>query len=342
MVPPKISLFSSKNLDRDLWRQLLEGSVYANLYQDDDWATFRETEREYSTFCVAEDEGQPVGIRVWKRKIRVGFVLESAGGPLYFPESELLAKRLLERVLPLVRTGCMAGSFTFSPLFNSRVITGFDGINPNRVTFAIDLTKSADKLWNGISKSARWSVRTAERRGIIIKESDDFEQWIDFHKIHLEESSRKGYEHIALSASGIRWIYDVLRPKKKCALLVALLDNTVVAGSLLYVSRNTLHWVRNASNPRYLAFQPNDSLAWSAIMLGKNRGVSLLDLFGATKGKNLPGAGIYQFKSKWGGIEVSDPVYMTGKAYSIASRLQRSSPLARSVIDFFNASIVRA
>lgn len=135
-----------------------------------------------------------------------------------------------------------------------------------------------------------------------------------------------------LSEDTLRAIHSTLRPKSKCVLLVALVNNEVVAGSLLYAAYGSMQWFRNASTPKFLSYQPNDALLWNSIVWGQSHNAKLFDLFGASSSKFKALSGIYDFKNKWGGVKVSTPVYLLGKTYSLASRMYYSSEAFHNLV----------
>ncbi len=338
----RLEFFSTGNLERNLWGALTRQSPYTNLYQDPDWAIINEEfGLEQSVFAVAtQPDSRMAGIRVWKSRTRIGRFFETAGGPLYNEGSGTLANDFLESVVHNLRRGTVGGNFLFSPFFSPEKRTMFDRINRDRVTFLIDLTRSEDELWNRLDKSARWGIRTADRKGVSVQVADELEAWLQFQRIQLRESGRKGYSHLALSEEITRRIYEILRPKGMCVLLAASVDGRLVAGSLLYAAPQTLHWFRNASDPQYLDRQPNDCLLWNAIRLGKKRAIRFLDLFGAPRASTGKPSGIYLFKSKWGGREILNPVYTFGRAYSFASGLYNSSQIIGHLFAKTNALLL--
>jgi lipid II:glycine glycyltransferase (peptidoglycan interpeptide bridge formation enzyme) len=329
-----MTVSSTRDLDVDLWEKISKSSQYVCLFQDVDWARIAaELANEHSFFIVGtRDDKEYVGIRIWEQGPRIRRIVQTSGGPIYTAGSELLANDMLIEVVRLWKKRSSAGSFLFSPYFVPTDAGMFDGIYPERCTFLLDLTNEETRIWKNLNKSARWGVRTSEKKGVRVIEATSLQLWDSFFHIQKQEALRKGYPHMLLSHDILRSIYNNLRSKNKCVLLVALVDNEVIAGSLLYFANRTLQWFRNSSKPQYLSYQPNDALLWNSIIWGRKNGSSVFDLFGASSSRFRSLRGIYDFKRKWGGTRVSTPVYLLGKTYSLVSRFYYSSEFLHELV----------
>ncbi len=122
-------------------------------------------------------------------------------------------------------------------------------------------------------------------------DKDDLDKFYDLHlrnrkiKFRLLPQPRKFF---AL-------IWDKFAIQNQVYLLVATLENEIVAGILFLKYAKVLTYKFNASNPSALMLRPNDLLLWEGIDLGQRLGCDLLD-FGLTDSTD---AGLARYKMKF-------------------------------------------
>jgi len=168
-------------------------------------------------------------------------------------------------------------------------------------TVIVDLKPSQEDIFNGLQKDARWGVKKAEREGLVIEESED---WESFYQIYLETMDNVGVK--AETLDHLKEHADVLFLCKK--------DEKVIGGASLHVINNTPKLTRNASLKKYQTYQSNNLLYWYCILWSKERGYNKLDLGGWQVNPRGHAQGVNKFKERWGEVVYSEQDYPIHKA----------------------------
>lgn len=163
-------------------------------------------------------------------------------------------------------------------------------------TVIVDLKPSQEDIFNGLQKDARWGVKKAEREGLVIEESED---WESFYQIYLETMDNVGVK--AETLDHLKEHADVLFLCKK--------DEKVIGGASLHVINNTPKLTRNASLKKYQTYQSNNLLYWYCILWSKERGYNKLDLGGWQVNPRGHAQGVNKFKERWGEVVYSEQDY---------------------------------
>ncbi|OGY21282.1 MAG: hypothetical protein A2113_00110 [Candidatus Woykebacteria bacterium GWA1_44_8] len=107
-------------------------------------------------------------------------------------------------------------------------------LNPT-TTIQIDLTKSEEELLRYMEKDTRYSVRLASRRGVIVKETNDFEQ---FKNLYFETAERKKFWP---AKKELEAVWKVFSKEKSATILTAFYQEKPLASTLLlYINRGLL------------------------------------------------------------------------------------------------------
>jgi CelD/BcsL family acetyltransferase involved in cellulose biosynthesis len=156
----------------------------------------------------------------------------------------------------------------------------------------VDLTRTEEELWAGLSGSARQNIRKALRGGVGVREARSLEAVEVFHRMHRHLRKSK-YRLLAQPFSLFRNLYELFAPGDRLTVLLAEVDGAPVAGILFLEWAGTLYYKFNASVDPTLC--PNDLLAWEGIRLGRRRGLSRLD-FGLS---DTAQPGLIRYKRKY-------------------------------------------
>jgi Acetyltransferase (GNAT) domain len=158
----------------------------------------------------------------------------------------------------------------------------------------IDLTRSEDELWAGLAASARQNVRKARRNGVVVVHGKTVEDLRVFHRMHCHVRKSK-YRLLAQPLAFFESLHaSFTRNDDRLTVLLALVDDTPIAGTLFLEWRDTLYYKFNASLDGRL--RPNDLLVWEGIRLGRQRGLVRLD-FGFSDAAQF---GLVRYKRKFG------------------------------------------
>jgi lipid II:glycine glycyltransferase (peptidoglycan interpeptide bridge formation enzyme) len=184
-------------------------------------------------------------------------------------------------------------------------------------TVWIDLTRETEKSLSTASTRSRRHLRQAQRAGVVIIESDD---WQSFYKLWSDNAKKKGFFDPYKKELSILW-----REFHEKFLLTALYDGKVVGGVLLLGYKEAVYYMLAMSTDEGRAIHAPYLLMWEAINRSKRRGYKRLDLEGVSdpEGKEVKDwAGFSHFKKGFGGREVRYAGSFS-KSYSLMGKLLR-------------------
>jgi CelD/BcsL family acetyltransferase involved in cellulose biosynthesis len=156
----------------------------------------------------------------------------------------------------------------------------------------VDLARSEDELWTGLSASARQNVRKAERSGVVVRRGKTLEDVRLFHRMHCQVRKSK-YRLLAQPLAFFENLYQGFAATGRMIVLLAELDGRPIAGIFLLAWGDTLYYKFNASVDLWC--RPNDLLVWHSILLGRSLGMERLD-FGIS---DIDQPGLVSYKRKF-------------------------------------------
>lgn len=170
----------------------------------------------------------------------------------------------------------------FNPLLsNQRLASPKMKTFYSRHTVALDLTD--DDIWmHQINSKNRNMIRKAEKEGVAIIESDDYET---FRKLYNMTMSDLHAEEFYFFPSGYYEEYKKTF-KGESQLYLAVYDGKVIAGSMFMYSDDYAHYHLSARNREYSRFAANNLILWYGIQKAKERGCKWLHFGGGTTGND--------------------------------------------------------
>lgn len=186
-------------------------------------------------------------------------------------------------------------------------------------TMEIDLTQDEEALLNGMTKSCRWTVRKAEKNGVVVEEAKDAAFADDYYNQLKDVFAKQGsVPHIP--ADRTRALVKHLLPTGNLLMLRARDPEGHCIGTGLFPALNqaAFYW-GGASWRQYQKLYPNELLQWHAIRHLKQRGIRKYNMVGTM-----------DFKQKFGGQQTSVPMLVRSKyrwlaqARAIAPRVARA------------------
>lgn len=174
-------------------------------------------------------------------------------------------------------------------------------VQPITATIQIDLGRGEDELLSGMDKDTRWSVRTAERRGVRVEERSDPEALRALQVLYSATGERAGF--ITRPDWYYERVWSTLLEAGHASLYLALAEERAVAGAMIYwCGERAVYWYGasdEAARQTYAAF----ALQWHCIRAAKARGAKTYDLGGIPDppSEGHPWWGIYLFKKGFGG-----------------------------------------
>jgi CelD/BcsL family acetyltransferase involved in cellulose biosynthesis len=174
-------------------------------------------------------------------------------------------------------------------------------LSDNRLTLAkrakwhgMNLRADLETIWQGIDSSARRAVNKARREGVTIRVANEKADLRAFFEMHLKVRKYK-YRLLAQPYSLLENIWTQFIETQNGALLLAVYQDTIIAGTFFLGWKDTFYYKFNASEPAYMVYRPSDLLIWEGIQYAKARGYDHLD-FGLS---DWDQEGLLQFKRKF-------------------------------------------
>ena len=168
----------------------------------------------------------------------------------------------------------------FHPLLNNKILA-----SPKMETFfsrhtvALDLTD--DDIWmHQISSKNRNMIRKAEREGVTIVESDDYETFRNLYNGTMTDLHAERFYFFPQS------YYQEYKDsfKDRSILCFATLDGKVIAGSMFMFSDDYAHYHLSARDRDYSRYAANNLILWYGIQKAKERGCKWFHFGGGTTG----------------------------------------------------------
>ena len=172
-------------------------------------------------------------------------------------------------------------------------------------------------------KTIQYSIRKAEKNGVVITENNDQAGMEHFFRLNF--LTRKKHGVPSQPKKFFEKILEHMILKGKGYILLAVFQSKVIAASLFLRAGNTIHYKYNASDPNYLGkITPNHAITWFAIKKGIEEGYRFFD-FGRTSKANK---GLMRYKEMWG-AECSNLPYFYYPAPKGAASKEESGLLYR-------------
>lgn len=166
-----------------------------------------------------------------------------------------------------------------------------------RNTVLSDLTVGEEAILAGMKQKTRYNLRLAERKGVTVGPSDDFES---FYRLYAETAARDGF------LIRPRDYYLAVMGRMQAAglgqLLLAEAAGERVAGVFLLRFGPTAWYFYGASSSQSRDLMPNYLLQWQAMRWAREQGCTTYDWWGAPDQLDAPDrmAGVYRFKEGFG------------------------------------------
>ncbi|MEA2512090.1 MAG: hypothetical protein QOJ59_1577 [Thermomicrobiales bacterium] len=163
-------------------------------------------------------------------------------------------------------------------------------------TFEVDLNRSEDAIFGGMTSACRRCIRKAEKSGVTIEEATDSDFADDFYDQLREVFVRQGLVP-TYGADRVQTLIRHLQPTGMLLLLRARdAEGQCIATGIYPAFGDMMFFWGGASHREHQHLRPNEALHWHAIQYWKQRGVTRYDL-----------GGFMEYKEKYGGAEVAIP-----------------------------------
>lgn len=191
------------------------------------------------------------------------------------------------------KNNIVAEFIRFHPLIkNENIFKNDIEILHNRVTVTLDLTKGIDKIWSEDIKSKnRNMIRKAERNGLFVEKSLDFEVFKDIYRATMDKVDADSYYYFNDD------YYNEIKENNDYILFNVKKENQVIAAAIFMGYGNYFHYHLAGSLKEYLKFAPNNLLLWEAIKYANEKGYKRMH-FGGGLTDNLED-NLFKFKSSF-------------------------------------------
>ncbi len=186
----------------------------------------------------------------------------------------------------------------------------WSSLNDPRIVSWMDLTPEEPDLLKQMRDTHQRHIRSAAKRGIVIREAYDEREMQKFRQVMTEVGDRRGFAVRSPTYYELLWRH-IVKPGHG-TLLVAEKDSVLVAGFLTVSvgNRGWLLYTGLTSAARTL--HPNEALWWEGLRWAKRRGAGTFD-FGGTgtdwpPQPDSPAYSIYSFKQGFR----AEGVFLTG------------------------------
>ena len=185
--------------------------------------------------------------------------------------------------------------------------------------YVVNLEGGAQKLWENIHHNKRRNIKTAEREGVEIVQSRNYQDLETFCLLHEAAAKRDGFSAVPRSWFEAAW--KMYKPESWC-LFLAKWKGTTIAGVYVVTHGNTVYAWRAGSLTEGLKVRPNDLMHWKAMEWACANGYTKYNM--GMVDEPIPTEesskwGIWRWKREWNGslerIEIFDktilPQYKT-------------------------------
>jgi peptidoglycan pentaglycine glycine transferase (the first glycine) len=173
-------------------------------------------------------------------------------------------------------------------------------IQPLR-TILLDLTLGEDTLLAQMKEKWRYNIRLAGRKGVRVRVARTSEEVRAWYTLLQTTAIRDNFDIHTLDYYLRAWrIFD---PRNQVRLFLAEYQDHLLAGIFVGLMAKQAIYLYGASSNENRQLMPNYLLQWEAIRWAKREGATSYDFWGipATDNESEPMAGVYRFKSGWGG-----------------------------------------
>jgi lipid II:glycine glycyltransferase (peptidoglycan interpeptide bridge formation enzyme) len=288
-----------------------------------EWGELKATSGWSPLRLALVDEGRIVAAAQVLRRgaprvpLRAGHLAYLPKGPVLDWSNDLLCSTLLHELnsylqsrgaLALqVETGVESADATCE-LVAQRFATSRSApaIQPRR-TILLDLAPGEETLLAHMKEKWRYNVRLAGRKGVTVRDAETEADVRAWYTLLRTTGERDTFGIHTLDYYLHAW--RLLTTHQHARLLLAEYEGRLLAGIFVSLFARQAIYLYGASSNEQRNLMPNYLLQWEAIQWAKRSGAISYDLWGIpeTDAEDEAMAGVYRFKSGWGGGIASFP-----------------------------------
>lgn len=276
--------------DLEAWGAILETFPDRDVFQTPPWMRFlAESQQATPVVAVLRDGSDTAGYFAGLTVRRGGAKI--LGSPFSGWTTECMGLRLREGVdkraavealarFAYRRLGCLHLEFR-DPSFAPEDLAGTGFSSSVSHHLVVDLARSEDEIYQSFSaKSCRYSIRKAEKLGVVIEEATDEKFAEDFYSQLVDVFSKQSLQP-TYDQRRVQLLLKHMVPSGNLLLLRAREPSGRCVATAIFVGSNrSAHFWGNASWREDQHFCPNEALHWYAVRYWKRRGMCRYDLGG--------------------------------------------------------------
>ena len=191
-------------------------------------------------------------------------------------------------------------------------------------TIVLDLMPDEESLLAGMKEKWRYNIRLAARKGVEVRAASTLEDVRAWYSLLQITSQRDGFG--IHDFAYYRQAWQLFAPRQQAQLLLAEYEGQALAGIFVSCMARQANYLYGASGNEHRNLMPNYLLQWEAIRRARMQGATSYDFWGIpqTDDAGEAMAGVYRFKSGWGGRVVRFAGSYEYVFHPLAVRLARS------------------
>ncbi len=168
-------------------------------------------------------------------------------------------------------------------------------------TIVLDLAPTEQNLLAQMKEKWRYNVRLAARKGVTVRVATSGEDVRSWYTIYQTTGERDAFGIHSLDY--YLHVWELFASRNKLRLFLAEHDGQLLGGIFVSLFAGQATYLYGASSNEQRQLMPNYALQWEAIRWAKEQGASSYDFWGIpdTDDADEAMAGVYRFKSGWGG-----------------------------------------
>lgn len=172
-------------------------------------------------------------------------------------------------------------------------------------TIALDIQPDEETLLAQMKEKWRYNVRLATRKGVQIRAASTLEELDAWYTLLQTTGTRDEFGIHTLAY--YRKVWEIFVPRAQARLFLAYANEELLAGIFVTCVAQEAIYLYGASSNTRRNLMPNYLLQWEAIRWARQAGARTYDFWGipATDNPTEAMAGVYRFKSGWGGQTIS-------------------------------------
>ena len=297
--------------DQQVWEDFVKTRNEANFLTSWNWSRFHQSLGKKTFPLGIYQDGKLVGVALAiKEEAKRGNYLTIAGGPIIDWQSKLALSALVRHLKDLSKKeGCLFVRIRpqiHQSATNTQVLKSLGFVKSPMhltadLTVELDLTKSEDKLLQGMRKNTRYDIRKADKLGInttISQEPSEIKQFYD-HQLQLAQK----HNFVPFAYDFLYKQFEVFSQDNQAILVHSHHQGKLLASAFIILYHNEAVYHYGISTPDNHHLPGSHAVLWRAIKEAKSRGLSTFNFWGVAP-KDQPDHrfyGVTIFKTGFGG-----------------------------------------